>query len=261
MTEEAIETQQAKKAEEEHIFFQRHIVGVQQADGAQQSSEDVKAPVDGAVDHISEPAAGSGAESRAEKNEIAEGADGAAPGAADSGHASTANGNSAAATSAAAMGGEPAQSVEELSQPVEAPAQPVEEPVLPAEMTAWKLKMRNLVNGRVVKRPALRNEGDRWEVEYALTELSPEQANDLFSLLRGRRIGCFAKREGAAKRRFARHFGAILRHYNLRGREAGLARDLVDDRLGRHLFVPRGPGSDASQESQESQESQKKQES
>ncbi|KIW96832.1 uncharacterized protein Z519_02223 [Cladophialophora bantiana CBS 173.52] len=98
---------------------------------------------------------------------------------------SEALGSKTIAGSVSQSGGKPGQGASDCHPPDIDGS--VAEPPMRKPLSAWKLNIRNLVNGLPVVRPGNLKEGDTWKLQYTLKPLSDHEARRHYTLCKNRR--------------------------------------------------------------------------
>ncbi len=120
----------------------------------------------------------------------------------------------------------------------------------PKDLTAMTLTIRNKVNGRYVERPEDLRPDDKWEVEYALSELhKPEQISSLYAATKMRRRRALTKTVDSKADAWNNIFIENIKKFNKKGRafrerqneiEKGLPKKVLDVGDGKDVWSPHG---------------------
>ncbi|AEO56141.1 hypothetical protein MYCTH_2300709 [Thermothelomyces thermophilus ATCC 42464] len=87
------------------------------------------------------------------------------------------------------------------------------------ELYGLILTVRNKVDGQYVTRPEKLHPRQRWQVEYAIEEVKPERAHNLYKMVLKRRKNLLYPEDAADANRWREMFSGRLEKYSARGRK------------------------------------------
>jgi hypothetical protein len=119
----------------------------------------------------------------------------------------------------------------------------VEAPVERTPLVGWTLTVRNWVNGHYVDRPENLTENDDWKIEYHIKEI-PEKAKwTQYQFLQNRRKALLGKAK-EEQNRSLQAYRELIKRYSNKGRKWREEQDRIDEKIGRQVYRPLGPGAE-----------------
>ena len=97
------------------------------------------------------------------------------------------------------------------------------------EVLAMTLTIRNKVNGKYVDRPKYLGLGDKWTVEYSLTDVAPERTRTLYDACKRRRASALSNARQKENNAWNNRYLEKLRRLSQKGREWRESQDEIDE--------------------------------
>ncbi|KAF2474106.1 Pet127-domain-containing protein [Lindgomyces ingoldianus] len=110
-------------------------------------------------------------------------------------------------------------------------------------LMGWTLTVRNLVNGRYVKRPEELSSSDSWSIEYHVQELPDETKWSVYGQLKTRRKKLIGLREEEQSKQL-KQYREMLQRYSDKGRKWREEQDKIDEQMGKRVYRRLGPGAE-----------------
>ncbi|EGX94960.1 mitochondrial mRNA processing protein PET127, putative [Cordyceps militaris CM01] len=113
----------------------------------------------------------------------------------------------------------------------------------PRELLGMYITIRNKVDGKFVARPERLNTGSKWEVQYAVKEISDERAERLYKQIKARRRKILDINAEMRAQSWHRMFAGSLPTLSKRGASYRAERTKEEEAAGIRVAWERGPGS------------------